>query len=143
MNRRFSSIAHLFLTVVTSGLLLAGTCAAGQSNATVHIPFAFTANHQTLPAGHYTLELLSDRFLCFSDSATGRHRGVILVQPESGQYIETRGRLRFRMRGDRHYLTEIRFAGSSMHSIPVIQQNLARELAASEQGGSPIEVGMN
>jgi len=66
-----------------------------------------------------------------------------LVQPESGQYIETRGRLRFRMRGDRHYLTEIRFAGSSMHSIPVIQQNLARELAASEQGGSPIEVGMN
>ena len=143
MNRRLPSIPHLLLTAVTSGLLLAGTCAAGQSKATVHIPFAFTANHQTLPAGHYSLELLSDRFLCLSDSGTGKHQAVIMVQPAFAEYIETRGRLRFLMRGDRHYLVDIRFAGSSTHSIPVVSRSFARELATNEQGNSSIEVGMN
>jgi len=142
MKRRLFSIAHLLLIALTAGLLLAGANAAAQSKATVYIPFAFTANHQTMPAGHYLLELLSDRFLCFSDSRTGKHQAVIMVQPESGDYIETRGRLRFLSRGDRHYLTEIRFAGSSMHSLPVVRREQARELATNQQTASSVEIAM-
>ena len=140
MKRRSFSISHLLLIALTAGLLLAGAHASAQSKATVYIPFAFAANHQTMPAGHYSLELLSDRFLCFSDSRTGKHQAVIMVQPESGQYIETRGRLRFLVRDRRYYLMEIRFAGSSMHSRPVVTRSLARELAKNPQPDSSIEI---
>ncbi len=142
MTRRSSSISHLLLIALAAGLLLAGAYASAQSKATVYIPFAFTANHQTMPAGHYTLELLSDRFLCFSDSRTGKHQAVIMVQPELGNYIETRGRLRFQSRADRHYLTEIRFAGSSTHSRPVVSRSLAKELASNPPSDSSTEVAM-
>jgi hypothetical protein len=140
MTRRSFSISHLLVIALTAGLLLAGVRASAQRKATVYIPFAFTANHQTMPAGYYSLELLSDRFLCFSDSRNGKHQAVIMVQPESGDYIETRGRLRFVMREDRHYLTEVRFAGSSMHSRPVVSPSLARELAKSAQPDSSFEI---
>jgi hypothetical protein len=142
MKRRHPSTLHLLLIVLTAGAILAGVQASAQSKATLYIPFAFTTNHQTMPAGHYSLELLSDRFLCFTDSRTGKHQGVIMVQPEAGNYIETRGRLRFIVRGDRHYLTEVRFAGSSMLSGTVLTRSFARELAANPQTDSTIELAM-
>ena len=142
MAHRSFSIAHMLLIALTAGLLFAGTAASAQSIATVYIPFAFTANHQTMPAGQYRLELLSDRFLCFTNSQTGKHQGVIMVQPESAQYIESRGRLRFLVRDDRHYLTEVSFAGSSMHSRPVVKRSFAREVAKNSQLDSPIEISM-
>lgn len=141
MKRRFSSIAHLLVTAVAAVVLSAGHASA-QSKTTIYIPFAFTANHQTLPAGHYTLELLSDRFLCFSDSKTAKHIAAVMVQPEQGEYIETRGRLRFLISNDRHYLTEIRFAGSSMHSKTVVRRSFEREVAGNQSEGSSIEVAM-
>jgi hypothetical protein len=140
MTRRHSSITHLFLIAMAAGLLLAGTHASAQRKATVNIPFAFTANHQAMPAGHYTLELLSDRFLSFTDSQTWKHHSVIMVQPESGSYIDTRSRLRFLVSGDRYYLTEVRFAGSSMLSKTVIQRPPARELAKNQQTDSSVEI---
>src|SRR5215469_5809692 len=100
MTRHYFSILRLPLISLAAGLMLAGANASAQSKATVYIPFAFTANHQTMQAGKYSLELLSDRFLCFTDDRTGKHQAVIMVQPEPGDYIETRGRLRFRSRGD-------------------------------------------
>ena len=50
MAHRFFSIAHMLLIALTAGLLFAGTAASAQSIATVYIPFAFTANRQTMPA---------------------------------------------------------------------------------------------
>jgi hypothetical protein len=143
MTRRSLSISHLLLIALTAGLLLAGAHAFAQSKATLYIRWSFTANHQTLPAGHYSLELLSDRFLCFTDSRTGQHQAVIMVRPESGNYIETRGRLRFVSRADRHYLMDVRFAGSSMHSVPVISRSLQRELAKNPQPNTSTEIAMN
>ena len=140
--RRRSSISHLLWIALVSALVLTGIHAPAQSKATVKIPFAFTANHLTLPPGHYTLELLSDRFLCFTDSRTGKRQAVVMVQPEPVQYIETRGGLRFVVSGYSHYLTEVRFANSSIHSLPVLQQSLERELAKNPQRDSSIEIAM-
>ena len=147
MKRRYFSFTYLLLIAFAAGLMLSSACAFAQSKATVYVPFAFTANHQQLPAGHYQLNLLSDRFLCFSNSKTGEHQAVILVNPEAASYIETRGRLKFIQdntdRGkQRHYLVDVQFAGSSMHSTTVIRPSLARELAASVTPVSTVEIAM-
>lgn len=84
-----------------------------------------------MPPGHYTLELLSDRFLCFTASRTGKRLAVIMVQPDPVPYIETFGAVRFIVSGYRHYLTEIRFANSGIHSLPVLPHSLERELATN------------
>lgn len=142
MRRHSLSISHLLLLAVTAGLLLGGPRAFAQTAVTAHIPFAFTANHQTMPAGSYKLELLSDRFLCFTDNRTGRHQAVIMVQPVSGDYIESRGRLRFLARANRHYLMEIHFSGSSMHSMPVLSRSFERELAGNKAPDLNVEIAM-
>lgn len=139
---RHQSIRHLIFSILTAVALLAGNYASAQNKAIVRIPFAFTANHQTLPPGNYTLELLSDRFLCFTDTNTGKHRAVIMVQPNPVDYIETRGSLHFVYSDYRHYLTEVRFANSSMHSAPVLKHSLARELASNNQDSTLVEIAM-
>ena len=140
MKRYISSLVNLLLVAVATGLLT-GACAFSQQKATVYVPFAFTANHQTMSAGHYRLELLSNRFLIFSDSGSGEHRAVILVNPDSTTYIETRGRMRFVVDRSRYFLTEIYFAGSSMHSHALVQPSLARELKA-QNTTSTVEIAM-
>ena len=150
MPRRLP-IVHLFPAVVFALTLLAGAAASAQTKAFARVPFAFTANHQQFPAGYYKLQLLSDRYLSFSDSKTGKHRGVIMVQPEPVPYLETRGVIRFLMSPaedknpdhDRYYLTEIWFAGTSMHSATLLQRSLSRELAELQKTGTPLEIAMN
>ena len=137
-----SSISHLLWIALISVLLLTSIHASAQSKATVRIPFAFTANHQAMPPGHYTLELLSDRFLCFTDTRTGKRQAVILVQPDPVPYIESRGAVRFVVNDYRHYLTEIRFANSSIHSLPVLPRSFERELAKNPPAASTIEIAM-
>lgn len=138
-------LSRLLLIAVTVGLMLASAQGYAQSKAKVYIPFAFTASDVTMPAGHYTVERMSYRLLCFRNSKTGEHHAFIMVHPDKGNYIETRGRLRFLVagdRGDRHYLTDISFAGSSMHSKPVMTPSLERELAKNAQAEPPIEIAM-
>jgi hypothetical protein len=142
MTRRFLSMPRLLLIALTVGLLFLGANAFAQSKAIVNIPFAFKVHHQTMPRGHYTVELLSDRYLCFSDPQTGRYLSVIMIQPEPANYIETRSSLLFRVHGLRHYLLEVRFAGSSMHRKPVVTPSFARELAQDAQPDSTIEIAM-
>ena len=141
MKRCLSSITHLLMIAVAAATLLGGTSVFAQSKATVYVPFAFTANHQTMAAGHYQLELLTNRFLVFSDKRTGEHRAAILVNPDPASYIETRGRLKFVVDGNRYFLLDVQFAGSSMHSTTVIQPSLARELKA-QSTASTVEIAM-
>jgi len=136
------SINRLLSLAVAAASLLAGTYMSAQTKAIVRVPFTFTANHQTFPPGEYKLELLSDRFLCFTNNGTGKHQGVIMVQPNPVAFIESRGSLRFVVSDYRHYLMEVRFAGSSMHSAPVIQSSLSRELAKQNNAGTPVEIAM-
>ena len=141
MKNRLSNFLRLLSITLVVGLLFTATNAVAQSKASVVIPFAFTANHQVIPAAYYKVELLSDRFLCFTNIKTGKHQTVLLVNPEPEAYIDTRSALQFRVSGDRYYLTEVRFAGSSMHSTPVIPASLERELAKLPST-RPIEIAM-
>ncbi|MGD0629012.1 MAG: hypothetical protein ABR987_06655 [Terracidiphilus sp.] len=144
MNRRFSFLSRCLLIAVTVGLLFTATYSTAQAGATVRIPFAFTANHQIVPAGYYKVELLSDRFLAFVDAKTGKTQTIVMVRPESGSAIETRSRLVFMTSGgNRYYLREVKVAGTSVHSNLIMQYKFEADIAKNESpAASTFEVAM-
>ena len=126
---------------LAAGLLCAGANASAQTTASVSIPFAFSADNQIIQAGHYKLELLSDRYVALHNTSTNQTQ-VLMVRPESGTAIETRGRLVFHQEGSKKYLAQIWIAGSSLHSEMAVQHKPERALARNAPGASTIEVAM-
>jgi hypothetical protein len=129
MTHRIANLSNLLFSFsLAAGLLCAGVSASAQSTATVHIPFAFSANHQNLAAGSYKVELLSDRYLSLRNIATNQTK-VLMVRPETGLAIETRGRMVFQQDGSRKYLAQVWIAGTSLHSEMVVQHKRDSETA--------------
>ncbi|HXR39739.1 MAG TPA: hypothetical protein VN776_11625 [Terracidiphilus sp.] len=143
MNRRFSTLTRLLLTAVAVGLLSTATYAAAQTSAPIRVPFAFTANHQLVPAGYYKVERLSDRFLAFIDAKTGRTQSIVMVRPESGPAIQTGSRLVFMSTGNRYYLREVKIAGTSVRSELVMQYRFEKDIAKNQlPAASTVEIAM-
>ena len=116
MKRRATTLTNLFLSLaLTTGLLCTATSASAQTTTSVTVPFGFLANHLYVPAGSYKVQLLSDRFLSLRNIKTDKTQ-VVMVCPESGQIIETRGRLVFQRHDGRLFLKQVWIAGTSMHS---------------------------
>jgi hypothetical protein len=102
--------------------------ASAQNKASVNVPFTFMANHQVVPAGHYQV-LASETSLTLIDASTGRTQALLLVRHESGDAIETQGRLTFKVSGTHRVLVEAQFAGSSTHSRLLAQPKEERTVA--------------
>jgi hypothetical protein len=115
----------MFRLALATGLLYAGANASAQATAHVTIPFAFSADKQNVAAGTYEVELLSDRFLSMRNTATNLTQ-VLMVRPETGSVIATRGHLTFYREGSRKYLAQVWIAGTSMHSEMAIQHKPER-----------------
>jgi hypothetical protein len=129
MTRRAANLTNLILSLsLATGLLCAGAEASAQASQSVTIPFAFSANHHSVPAGSYKVQLLSDRFLSFHNIKTDNTQ-IMLVRPEEGRVIETQGRLIFRRDGGRNYLTQVWFAGTNVHSELVVRFKRERAFA--------------
>ena len=128
---------HMLLIAIV--VMLAATAASAQISAPVYVPFAFTANHQYLPAGTYRVEMLSDRFVAFVDSQTGTTERIVMVRPESGTRIEPIGGLVFASYGSRYVLREVRMTGSSLHSVLIIQPK-PEPTSAKNASGSTFEI---
>jgi hypothetical protein len=121
MTRRAANLTNLVLSLsLSTGLFCAGAeAASAQASESVTIPFAFSANHHSVPAGSYKVQLLSDRFVSFHNIKTDKTQ-IILVRPEEGRVIETQGRLIFRRDGGLNYLTQVWIAGTNVHSeLPI------------------------
>jgi hypothetical protein len=133
MTSRIANISNLILSLsMATGLLCAGATASAQTTiASVTIPFGFSANNQNVEAGSYKIELLSDRYLSLRNTATNKTQ-VLMVRPEAGQAIETRGRLVFQQEGSRKYLAQVWIAGTSLHSEMAVQHKRESQLATSK-----------
>lgn len=134
----------LLLFAALSILVLGGTTSAtAQDKLTITIPFGFTANHHYLPAGVYNVDWLSDRYLALRNDRTHESH-VLMVRPEQGNVIETRGRFVFMMEGSRYYLARVWIAGSSVHSEMVVQHRPERVQELAEASASrTIEINVN
>ena len=91
----------------------------------------FPDDKQYVPAGSYKVALLSDRFLSLRNIATNQTQ-VLMVRPEAGQAIETRGRMVFQQDGSRKYLAQVWIAGTSLHSEMAVQHKMESESAMSK-----------
>ncbi|HEY1575865.1 MAG TPA: hypothetical protein VGF82_02175 [Terracidiphilus sp.] len=132
MTSRVANLSNLIFSLsLATGLLCAGDPASAQTTASVTIPFGFSADNETLEAGSYKVELLSDRYLSLRNIATNRTQ-VLMVRPEAGQAIETRGRLVFQQEGSRKYLAQVWIAGTSLHSEMAVQHKKERESAENK-----------
>ena len=138
MTRRAAKLTNLILNLsLATGLLCAGANASAQTSQSVTIPFAFSANHQYLPAGTYKVQLLSDRFLSLLNIKTDKTQ-FLLVRPEEGRVIETQARLVFHRDGKRNYLAQVWMAGTNVHSDLTVRPEQERALAkgVAPQGSS-------
>ena len=139
-----ADFAQLLLIGVIAGLVCAVVNASSRKSAFVKIPFVFSANHELVPAGTYKVQLVSDHILSLVDIRTGVQLNALLVHPEPGEAIETRGRLIFHADGRLHVLTEVRIAGSRVHNKLAVQPSLDPELATqSPAEGLRTEIAMD
>lgn len=142
MTSRIANLRKLIFSLsLAIGLLCAGANASAQTAAFVTIPFAFSANNQYVAAGHYKVELLSDRYVALRNTATDQTQ-VLMVRPEEGTAIESRGRLIFHQDGSKKYLAQVWIAGTSMHSEMAVQHKPKPTLAQRAPEVSNIEIAM-
>ena len=99
-------------------LATAYTAGAQQTSAQVviaNIPFAFTANNKTLPAGKYTITVLnssSDRKALQIRSMNGRFSAMVLTNSVIGSVADD-AKLVFERYDDRYFFAHAQLAGDS------------------------------
>jgi hypothetical protein len=143
MTRRSRILTNLLLGLPLATALLSGIPpAAAQTNASFTVPFAFSAGDHNMPAGSYSVERQSDRFLYLRNLKTGHVHVFLMVRPDdSGRVNDTGGRLVFQRYGTRNYLKQVWIGRTNIHSDLVVQSRTERELAkAPAPAGSTLEV---
>lgn len=126
---------------VATGLLFAAASASAQRTS-VTVPFAFTANHEYMPAGFYEVQMMSDRFMALRNTVT-HDTQVFMVHPTEGQILESPGRLVFVRVGQQFQLNQVWIAGKSMHSELVVQHKADQELVSGRTADSTVELAFN
>jgi hypothetical protein len=98
---------------VAAGFVTAGSALAQDHKVTATVPFNFTVNGRTLPAGTYTIgnDADSPRILTIAD----RKDGVAVMSlaiPDSGYAADNK--LVFHRYGNQYFLSEVRTTGGVM-----------------------------
>lgn len=143
MTSKISALKNSILIAIFALLPLAAVEASAQTkNVTVDVPFAFVANHTSLPAGHYRV-LENNDLITFVNADTGRAQAMLLTRHESGDSMAWPGKLEFYVTGSRHLLTEVQFGGTSTHNVLLRQPKPERVVASNtEPAPQKIEIAM-
>jgi len=135
-DKKMKTLKTLLLSVGAVALLGASGLYA-QSKATANIPFAFTAQNTTLPAGEYTMSPASASHELMLIRNTETNKAVMVLAPSgSSEYkgAPDKNVVLFHRIGDRYFLAEVKTDAVQGHVSP---SKLERELAA-EGGGQPL-----
>jgi len=111
--KRFISIT--FANIILATALAAGAQAQTTQRVIANIPFAFTANNKTLPAGKYTITVLnssSDRKALQIRSMNGRFSAMVLTNSVIGSVADD-AKLVFERYDDRYFFAHAQLAGDS------------------------------
>jgi hypothetical protein len=106
-TRRAAILSNLLFSLpLTAGLLGSAIPASAQTDLDVNVPFAFSANNQHFPAGHYRVQSLSSCILSIRNVKTAS-TVVVMVRSEQGRIFESHSRLVFDREGNQNYLTQV------------------------------------
>ena len=125
---------------VTLGMMDARSVNA-QSASQATIPFAFTANHQIFPAGHYRVSRESDNYLILRSTESGVGMGL-MVRTTRNFEVAPKSSLVFLRNQSGYHLLTVRFAQGGLRSELAVQPKTENEVAKTSVGTS-MEVGMN
>ena len=125
--------------ILTAGVvaLLGASALSAQTKATAGIPFAFTVQDTTMPAGEYTISSSSTTHsTMLIRSVETRKAILVLASGSDGGYRRTQDKnvVVFHKIGDRYFLAEVKTDAICGHLGP---SKLERELA-SEGNGQPM-----
>ena len=140
MKRQFAILATALLAVLAM-TLVCPPAAFAQTSEPVYVPFSFTADRQVMPSGFYQVSILSDQYVAFIDTKSGRAEKIVMVRPETSNKIDPLGGLIFYSTGSRNILKEVRMTGSSMHSVLVVQPK-REPLAAKNATETTLKIAM-
>ena len=143
MNELKTQVVYFAIAVaVVMGAMVSAPAASAQQDASqATIPFAFSANHQMFPAGHYRAELVEGNYLKLVSWETGVSTGIT-VHTRRGFSVGAKNTLVF-LRDERGYhLESVRFAHGTLQSEASIQPKTEHEIAKATPDVTT-EVAMN
>jgi hypothetical protein len=137
------------LAVLSSGIALGlvGTTTSAtrtQTQLTAKIPFSFQAGTEQMPAGVYSISVLSDHEVIFQDRDPGRQSNTSLVViPSEEAEFQRDGRLMFRRYGEHVFLHGVWPAASSdgVSLVPTLEERAVR--SHSEQPEAKTQITIN
>jgi len=122
---------------VSALALLGATGLCAQIRATANIPFDFTVQNTTLPAGEYTMSKISaGHDLMLIQNKETRHAVVVLAPDDPTAGRPAKNVVVFHRIGDRYFLAEVKTSGVVGRVMPSKSE---RDLE-SEDGGRPLAV---
>ena len=117
--------------------LLGASGLSAQTKATATIPFQFTVQNTTLPAGEYTVSATSATHDVMTIRNTETRKAVMVLAPSAAsgyRGAKDKNVVVFHKIADRYFLAEVKTDAVSGHVSP---SKLERELT-SEGGGQPM-----
>lgn len=136
-----------FFNILVANIILATALAAGAQAQTTqrviaNIPFAFTANNKTLPAGKYTITVLnpsSDRKALQIRSMNGRYSAIVLTNGVIG-IVADDSKLVFERYDDRYFFAQAQMAGDSTSLAALKSNKEQKHLVATAKKKSTVVI---
>jgi hypothetical protein len=130
---KMKTLKSIILSV--AAVALWGTSGLKAQTVTVNVPFAFSAQNTTLPAGEYTMSAISTRNLMLIRNVKTRKGMLVLAPSNETEYkgAEDKNVVLFHRIGDRYFLAEVKTEGVRGHLIP---SKLEKELSSEGDGQS-------
>ena len=138
--KRFFNI--LVATIILATALTAGAQAQTTQRVIANIPFAFTANNKSLPAGKYTITVLnpsSDRKALQIRSMNGRYSAIVLTNGVIGS-IADNSKLVFERYDDRYFFAQAQMAGESTSLAALKSNKEQKHLVATAKKKSTVVI---
>ena len=100
----------------------------------VDIPFSFSADNHTLPAGQYFIQTVTPERTIALVSADGKHATIINDLPNYASSASKDSRLVFHRYGDEYFLTQVWCKGDNVERSPMVSK---RQSEVAQTGGLP------
>jgi len=132
-EKKMTTLKNIMLSVGAVALLGASGLSA-QTRATAAIPFEFTVQNTTLPAGNYTMSATTHEVMTIRNTETGKAIMLLAPSSESGyRTIQDKNVVVFHKVADRYFLADVKTDAVCGHVSP---SKLERELTS--EGGQPM-----
>jgi len=143
MNQLKTRVVYFAVAIALMLGLANARIASAQNASQALIPFAFSANHQAFPAGHYRVFRESENYLRVVSTETGVSAGL-MVRTTRNFEVKPKNSLVFLRDGRGYRLLTVQFAQGSIgvQSELAVQPKAEREIAKATTGATAV-IGMN